>query len=118
MEAVVWPMIEAEGLTGPFAEFVRARDRTGARVAVGEDGAALWLRGWTRLCARSCHPIGRPCRIPRSRIPAADKAHSPFAMSIALCNGASQPSRIAETENGAPTSGATPLPSKKVPFHV
>ena len=45
-------------------------------------------------------------------------AHSPFAMSIALCNCASQPSRIAETENGAPTSGATPLPSRKVPFHV
>jgi len=119
VEAVVWPMSEAEGLlldrSPSLFEHETALEQ-GWLLAKMERRFGL---GDGLDCAPGPdHPVGRRCRIPRSRIPAADKAHSPFAMSIALCNGASQPSRIAETENGAPTSGATPLPSKKVPFHV
>jgi hypothetical protein len=45
VEAVVWPMAEAEALLlGPFAAFLRARNRAGARLAAGGDGASLWLR--------------------------------------------------------------------------
>ena len=46
------------------------------------------------------------------------ETHSTLAMSIAFCNCESQPLRIAETEKGSDTSGVTPLPSRKVPFHV
>ena len=100
VEAPVWTVSGSRGpATGPFAAFVRTRDRCWSRVADG--------------------PIGPPRRIQRFLLlPPGRQVHMPFAMSIALCNGASQPSRIAETENGAPTSGATPLPSRKVPFHV
>jgi len=120
VEAVVWPMSEAEGLHY-WARSLRLFEHETA-LEQGWLLAKMERRfglGAGRDCARGLgRPIWPPCRIQRPLLLPSGKAHSPFATSIALCNWASQPLRIAETENGSPTSGATPLPSRKVPFHV
>jgi hypothetical protein len=100
VEAVVWLM--AEGLL-----LDRSPSLFEHETALEQGWLLAKMERFGLGDGRDCAPglnrsIGPPCRIQRFLLLPPGKAHSPFAMSVARCNSASQPSRIAEAENGAP----------------